>query len=492
MADDAPRTDQHGTPIPSDRHSVTAGYTGPVLMQDRYLFEKMAQFNRERVPERVVHAKGSGAHGHFELTRDCSEWTRAAFLTGEQGKKTDVFARFSTVAGEQGSPDTWRDPRGFALKFYTEQGNYDMVGNNTPVFFMSDPLKFSDFIHSQKRDPRTGLRDHNLMWDWWSNWPQSLHQVVWLMGDRGIPKTYRHMNGYSSHTYKWVNASNEAFYVKYHFKTDQGIEFLSDAEAGELAGHEPDAHRRDLFEAIERGNPPSWTLKVQIMPEVEAVDYKFNPFDLTKVWLHSDYEPIEVGTLTLDRNPDNFFAETEQSAFEPGNMVPGIEPSPDKMLQNRLISYADTHRHRIGTNYAHLPINQARCPVNDPQNRDGNMRFDGNHGSRPNYFPNSSDDPRIEDDAEEHEYELTGVVGRNAYDKHSEDDTEYTQAGMFFRMLDDDAQDRLIDNIVSHISDGVDEAIQRRQLEHFRQADETLASRVADGLGLDVPQPAGA
>jgi catalase len=485
MTDAATRTDQHGTPIPSDEHSATAGYTGPVLMQDRYLFEKMAQFNRERVPERVVHAKGSGAFGYFEVTADVTQWTRAAFLS-EVGKQTPVLARFSTVAGEQGSPDTWRDPRGFALKFYTEHGNYDLVGNNTPIFFMNDPLKFSDFIHSQKRDPRSGLRDHNMQWDFWSSWPQSLHQVLWLMGDRGIPQTYRHMNGYSSHTYKWVNANNEAFWVKYHFKTDQGIAWLSDEQAGQLAGFDPDVHRRDLFEAIDNGDAPSWTLHMQIMPAAAADGYRFNPFDLTKVWLQGDHPRIPIGRLVLLRNPDNFFAQVEQAAFEPGNMVPGVEPSPDKMLQNRLISYADTHRYRIGTNYAHLPVNRPLIPAHDTQNRDGQLRFDANHGGRPNYSPNSYDDPQAQSWAQEQEYQLSDVVvGRNPYRKHSDDDNEYTQPGLLWAMLDGDAQDRLVSNIVNHMGQGVEAHIQHRQVEHFRKANKQLGDRVAEGLGLN-------
>ena len=483
-----PRTDYHGTPAPNNDHSTTVGYTGPVLMQDRYLFEKMATFNRERVPERVVHAKGSGAHGYFELTADVSQWTKAAFLS-EVGKRTDLFVRFSTVAGEQGSPDTWRDPRGFAMKFYTEDGNYDLVGNNTPVFFVRDPIKFSDFIHSQKRDPRSGLRDNNLQWDFWSLSPESLHQVLWLMGDRGIPRSYRNMNGYSSHAYRWVNAAGDAFWVKYHFKTDQGIEFLTQEEADVLAGSDPDYHRQDLFDAIERGDHPSWTLQMQVMPEAEAEGYRFNPFDLTKVWPHADYPPIEIGKMTLNRNPDNFFAEVEQSAFEPGNMVPGIEPSPDKMLQNRLISYADTHRYRIGSNYARLPIN---CPMhapNDTQNRDGQMRADGNHGGRPNYAPNGFDDPVADGSYDESEYEVSGPIGRHAYKQHA-DDTDYVQAGMFWDVLDSDARDRLVSNIVGHMSKGVDEEVQKRQLGHFAQANEELAGRVAEGLGIAVPTPA--
>ncbi|MGI8727265.1 MAG: catalase [Solirubrobacterales bacterium] len=479
-----PRTDQHGTPAPNNSHSETLGERGPILMGDRYLFEKMQNFNRERVPERVVHAKGSGAHGYFEATEDVSKWCRADFL--QQGKKTDVFARFSTVAGEQGSPDTWRDPRGFALKFYTQQGNYDMVGNNTPVFFVRDPLKFSDFIHSQKRNTQTGLRDHTWMWDFWSLSPESLHQVVWLLADRGIPKSFRHMNGYSSHTYRWVNEAGEASWVKYHFKTDQGIEWLSDEKAGELAGFHPDYHRHDLFDAIDRGDHPSWTLKVQVMPEAEAADYRFNPFDLTKVWPHSDYPTHEVGKLVLNRNPENFFAETEQSAFEPGNMVPGIEPSPDKMLQNRLISYADTHRHRIGSNYPRLPIN---CPIhesNDPHNRDGHLRADGNHGGRPNYQPNSFDDPPADGSFDESPVEYSGATGRYDYDAHPED-SDSVQATMFWEMIGSDAQDRLVDNVAGHLGNVTDEGVRKRSLDYLRMASDELADRVAEGIGASEP-----
>ncbi len=482
-----PRTDHHGTPAPNNDHSMTVGPQGPILHQDRYMFEKMQQFNRERVPERVVHAKGSGAHGHFEVTQDVSKWTRADFLS-EVGKRTKMFIRFSTVAGEQGSPDTWRDPRGFAIKFYTEHGNYDLVGNNTPVFFLRDPIKFSDFIHSQKRDPQTGLRDHNMMWDFWGHSPEALHQVIWLMGDRGLPRTFRHMDGFSSHTYRWVNAAGEAFWVKYHFKTDQGNEFLTQAEADRLAGESPDFHRQDLFEAIERGEHPSWTLHVQVMPEADANDYRFNPFDLTKVWPHADYPLHEVGKMTLDRNPDNFFAETEQAAFEPGNMVPGIEPSPDKMLQNRLISYADAHRYRIGTNYARLPIN---CPVhapNDTQNRDGHMRFDGNHGGRPNYAPNGYDDPAADGTWDESSYEVGGRIGRYRYHRHAEDD-DYTQPRAFWEMLSDDERDRLVSNITGHMGAGVEAEVQQRALGHWRLVSEEFAQRIADGLGIALPEP---
>lgn len=346
-------TNNAGIPVESDEHSLTVGADGPILLQDHYLIEKMAQFNRERVPERVVHAKGSGAYGTFKVTNDVSQFTKADMF--QPGKQTAMLARFSTVAGEQGSPDTWRDPRGFALKFYTEQGNYDMVGNNTPVFFVRDPMKFQDFIRSQKRRPDSAVRDHDMQWDFWTLSPESAHMVTWLMGDRGIPKTYRNMNGYSSHTYMWVNAGGERFWVKYRFKTDQGIDFYTQDEADRMAGVDGDVHRRDLFEAIKRGDHPSWTLYIQVMPFDDAPDYRFNPFDLTKVWPHGDYPEIEVGRMTLNENPEDFFVHIEQASFEPSNLVPGIGPSPDKMLLGRLFSYPDTHRYRIGPNYAQLP-----------------------------------------------------------------------------------------------------------------------------------------
>jgi catalase len=488
MADSSnPRTDQHGTPAPDNDHSMTAGSAGPILQQDRYMFEKMQQFNRERVPERVVHAKGSAAYGYFEVTDDVTQWCRADFLS-EVGKKTNTFLRFSTVAGEQGSPDTWRDPRGFALKFYTEHGNYDMVGNNTPVFFVRDPIKFSDFIHSQKRDPRSGLRDETRMWDFWSLSPESLHQVLWLMGDRGVPRTFRHLNGYSSHTYRWVNAGGEAFWVKYHFKTDQGIEYFTQEEADEMAGEDPDFHRKDLFQAIEAGDYPSWSLKVQIMPEADAAGYRFNPFDLTKVWPHGDYPLHDVGRLVLDRNPENFFAETEQSAFEPGNMVPGIEPSPDKMLQNRLISYADTHRHRIGPNYARVPVNCPMHATNDTQNRDGAMRTDGNHGARENYSPNSFDDPAADGTWNESGFDVGGLIGRHDYVRHSED-SESAQPTNFWNMLRDDERERLVGNIAGHLGEVTHEDIRKRSLEYLAMASDELSSRVA--RAMDAPSEIG-
>jgi catalase len=473
-------TTQSGAPVTSDAHSQATGADGAIILTDHYLIEKLAQFNRERVPERVVHAKGSAAHGYFEVTQDVTQWCRADFLS-EVGKRTKTFLRFSTVAGEQGSPDTWRDPRGFALKHYTEHGNYDMVGNNTPVFFVRDPLKFSDFIHSQKRDPRSGLRDETYMWDFWSLTPESLHQVLWLMGDRGVPKSYRHMNGYSSHTYRWVNAGGEAFWVKYHYKVDQGIEFFTQEEADEMAGTDPDFHRHDLFDAIEKGDYPSWTLKVQVMPEAEAAGYHFNPFDLTKVWPHGDYPLHEVGRLVLDRNPDNFFAETEQAAFEPGNMVPGIEPSPDKMLQNRLISYTDAHRYRAGANYARLPINCPLHAANDTHSRDGLGRPDGNHGGRPNYAPNSFDDPPADGTWNESSFEVAGEIGRYDYEQHYKD-TDSEQPAAHWNMLDDGERERLVGNIAGHLGEVTDEGIRQRSLAYLSQASQELSDRVSQEM----------
>src|SRR5258706_11354720 len=355
----------------------------------------MAQFNRERVPERVVHAKGSGAFGYFEVTQDVTPWTKAAFLN-KIGKRTPLVIRFSTVAGELGSADTVRDPRGFAIKFCTEEGSYDMVGNNTPVFFVRDASKFQDFIHSQKRMPDTDLRSNNAQWDFWSLSTESAHQVTILMSDRGTPRAWRHMNGYSSHTYMWINARGERFWVKYHFKTEQGIQNFTDAEARAMTAEDPDFHRRDLREAIEKKNFPSWRLEMQIMPFEDAATYRFNPFDLTKVWPHSDYPPITVGRMVLDRNPENHFAEVEQSAFDPSNLVPGTGLSPDKMLMGRIFSYHDTHLHRIGPNYQQLPINAPKSPVHS-YNKDGPMTY-RHSGSQPTYAPNSYGGPTADPD----------------------------------------------------------------------------------------------
>ncbi|MFB7632128.1 catalase [Streptomyces sp. NPDC056149] len=472
-----PTTNNVGIPVESDEHSLTVSPDGPILLQDHYLIEKMAQFNRERVPERVVHAKGSGAYGFFKVTNDVSQFTKADLF--QPGKETEMLARFSTVAGEQGSPDTWRDPRGFALKFYTEQGNYDLVGNNTPVFFVRDTIKFQDFIRSQKRRPDNGLRDNDMQWDFWTLSPESAHQVTWLMGDRGIPKTYRHMNGYGSHTYMWVNAGGEKFWIKYHFKTDQGIDFLTQADADRLAGEDGDYHRRDLHDAIEGGNAPSWTLYVQVMPFDDAPDYRFNPFDLTKVWPHGDYPLIEVGRMTLNRNPEDYFIHIEQAAFEPSNMVPGIGPSPDKMLLGRLFSYPDTHRYRIGPNYAQLPPNRPHVPAHSYA-KDGPMRFDPSRAARP-YAPNSYGGPAADTQryGEPAGWESSGAMVREAYTLRRDDD-DFGQPGTMVReVLDDAARERLVNNIAGHLLGGVSRPVLDRALQYWRNVDKNLGDRVA-------------
>jgi catalase len=476
--DESRMTTTSGRPVGDNQNSVTAGPRGPVLMEDYLLFEKMAHFNRERIPERVVHAKGSGAFGTFTVTNDISKYTSAK-LFNQIGKKTEVLARFSTVAGEKGSADTGRDPRGFAVKFYTEEGNWDMVGNNTPIFFVRDPLKFSDFIHSQKRDPKTNLRSSTLMWDFWSLSPESLHHVTTLMTDRGTPDGYRHMHGFSSHTFSLLNANNERFYVKWHFKTMQGIKNLTAEEAERLAGEDPDYAQRDLFTAIERGDFPKWRVCVQIMPEAEAETYRIHPFDLTKVWPHKDYPLQDAGIMELNRNPKNYFAEIEQGAFSPVNIVPGMGYSPDKMLQGRLISYPDAHRYRLGVNYDSLPVNRARCPIHT-YHRDGSMRFDENGGESPNYEPNSFGGPKEDRRFVESPYKISGDAGR--YD-HREGNDDYRQAGDLFRLLSPVDKDHLIHNIALAMK-GVPERIIKLQLAHFAKADPDYGSRVAEAVGV--------
>ncbi|GCE24329.1 catalase [Dictyobacter kobayashii] len=398
-----------------------------------------------------------------------------------------MLARFSTVAGELGSADTVRDPRGFALKFYTEQGNYDLVGNNTPIFFVRDPSKFQDFIHSQKRMPDTDMRSNNAQWDFWSLSPEAIHQVTFLMSDRGTPRTYRHMNGYGSHTFMWINASGEKFWVKYHFKTAQGIENFTDADAKAMVSQDPDYHRRDLRESINKKDFPVWNLEMQIMPFADATNYRFNPFDLTKVWPHSDYPPIQVGRLVLDRNPENFFAEIEQASFEPSNMVPGIGPSPDKMLLGRLFSYPDTHRYRIGPNYLQLPVNQPHNEVHS-YNKDGAMRYRHN-GNQPVYAPNSFGGPKADPSIIEPSWESNGELVRSAYTLHAEDD-DFGQAGTLYRkILSQTDRDHLVSNIVGHMGQDVDPAIQERAIKLWLQVDQDLGSRIAQGLGVSVAPP---
>lgn len=477
-------TTDAGIPAPSDEFSLSVGPNGPLLLQDHYLIQKMAQFNRERVPERVVHAKGGGAHGFFEVNEDVTQWCRADFLSAK-GKRTPVFVRFSTVAGELGSADTVRDPRGFAVKFYTDEGNYDLVGNNTPIFFIRDPQKFQDFIHSQKRRPDTNTRDNDMQWDFWTLSPESAHQVTFLFTDRGTPRTWRNMNGYGSHTFMWVNAGGEKFWVKYHFKTEQGIENLTDGEAKAMAAEDPDYHLRDLHESIERGDHPSWRLEMQIMPFDEAADYRFNPFDLTKVWPHSDYPPITIGRMVLDRNPENYFAEVEQAAFEPANMVPGIATSPDKMLIGRLFSYPDTHRHRIGTNYLQLPINQPKAPVHG-YNKDGAMRY-RHAGDQPVYAPNSYGGPKADSErfGEPAGWEVSGEIVRSAYAKHRDDD-DFVQPGTLYReVLSEVDRENLVGNLVGHLRSGVQPEVRARALEYWRMVDPDLGARVGKGLGSE-------
>jgi catalase len=471
-----------GNPVGDNQNSLTAGPRGPVLMADFQLMEKMAHFNRERVPERVVHAKGAGAYGKFTVTGDISRYTCAKIFS-KAGNSCETFVRFSTVAGELGSPDTARDPRGFAVKFYTEEGNWDMVGNNTPVFFVRDALKFSDFIHSQKRDPQTGMRDNTMQWDFWSLSPESMHQITTLFSDRGIPATLRNMNGYSSHTFSLWNTKGERYWVKWHFKTMQGIKTLTQAEADKIAGEDLDYHRRDLFAAIEKGDFPKWRVMVQIMPEKDAETYPVNPFDLTKVWPHKDYPLVEVGVLELNRNPQNYFAEVEQAAFEPGNMPPGMGASPDKMLQARLLSYPDAHRYRIGVNYAALDVNKPRCPVHH-YHRDGQTRFDGNFGSAVNYQPNSFDGPVDDAKYKEPPLKISGDADR--YDHRTGND-DYTQAGNLFRLMNADQKKQLIDNLVGAMHN-VPKFIQLRQLKHFYKADPDYGKRIAEGLGVNAKE----
>ena len=473
-------TTDSGIPVASDEFSLTAGPSGPTLLQDHHLVQKMQHFNRERIPERVVHAKGSGAHGFFEVTEDVTDWTSASFLS-EVGKRTPMFARFSTVAGELGSADTVRDPRGFALKLYTDEGNYDMVGNNTPTFFVRDAIKFEDFIHSQKRMPDTGLRSNDAQWDFWTLSPETAHQVTILMSDRGTPRTFRNMNGYSSHTYSWMNAKGERFWVKYHFKTVQGIENFSLAEADAMVSEDPDFHRRDLWRAIESGDAPEWRVEMQIMPFEEAADYRFNPFDLTKIWPHADYPPVTIGRMVLDRNPENHFAEVEQAGFSPARLVPGIGLSPDKMLMGRIFSYHDTHLHRIGANYEQLPINAPRSPVHT-YNKDGAMTY-RHSGSQPVYSPNSYGGPRADPGTEPPTWMVeAGELGRYAYEKHADDD-DFVQARALYRdVMDDDDREHLISNIVAHASDGVSADVQRRLVGYWADVDPSLGARVALGL----------
>jgi len=484
MADQPHTTTDAGIPVASDEFSLTVGPDGPILLQDQYLIEQMANFNRERIPERQPHAKGAGAFGVFETTEDVSQYTKAALF--QPGVKTDMLARFSTVAGESGSPDTWRDPRGFALKFYTTEGNYDMVGNNTPIFFVRDPMKFQHFIRSQKRRADNGLRDHDMQWDFWTLSPESSHMVTWLMGDRGIPRTWRHMNGYSSHTYMWVNQAGDKFWVKYHFKTDLGVESLTQEDADRIAGESPDYHRKDLFDAIREGEFPTWTLYMQIMPFEEAKTYRFNPFDLTKVWPHGDYPLIKVGTMTLNRNLTDFHTEMEQAAFEPNNLVPGIGLSADKMLLARGFSYADAHRARLGVNYKQIPVNSAQNAEVHSYSKDGVGRVV--NVKDPVYAPNSYGGPAADPSRTDQAglWFTDGDMVRSAYTPRSDDD-DFGQARTQIReVLDDEARERLVSNVAGHLSDGVSDTVLARAFEYWKNIDQEIGERIEQAVGATV------
>ncbi len=475
-------TRNFGQPVDDDNHLITAGSPGPGLLQNTHFIEKLAHFNRERIPERVVHAKGAGAYGYFEVTHDVTKYSRAKFLS-EIGKRTEVFARFSTVGGEKGSADAARDPRGFAVKFYTEKGNWDMVGNNTPVFFIRDPLKFPDFIHTQKRDPATNAKDPDMFWDFLSLTPESIHQVTILFSDRGTPKSYRHMNGYSGHALKWYNDRGDYYWAKFHFKTVQGIQNFTDQEALLMAGKDPDHATTDLFDSIERGDYPAWDVQVQIMTPEQAKTYRFNPFDVTKVLPHGDFPVMPLGRMVLDRNPENYFAEVEQAAFSPGNFVTGIGPSPDKMLQGRILAYHDAHRYRLGPNYHLLPINAPKAATVNNYQRDGFMRVDANAGGGPNYYPNSLGGPEPEPEAAEPPFEVSGMA---AHHPDTLTNGDFVQAGDLYRkVMTDEDRDHLIGNIVDHLGNAK-KYIQLRQTALFYKADEDYGRRVAEEFGLDV------
>ncbi len=481
-----------GNPIADNQNSITAGPRGPLLIQDYQLLEKLAHQNRERIPERTVHAKGSGAFGTFTVTHDITKYTKAAIFS-KVGKKTKMLLRFSTVAGERGAADAERDVRGFAMKFYTEEGNWDLVGNNTPVFFVRDPLKFPDFIHTQKRHPKTNLRSPTAMWDFWSLSPESLHQVTILMSDRGLPKSYRHVNGYGSHTYSLLNAANERFWVKFHFKTQQTIQTMTNREGEALIAKDRESSQRDLFDAIEKGDFPKWKVQIQIMPELDADKCPFNPFDLTKVWPHKDYPMIDVGVMELNKNPENYFAEIEQSAFSPSNIVPGISFSPDKMLQARIFSYADAHRYRVGTWYEKLPVNAPLSAVNT-YHLDGPMHFEAPKSSDAFYEPNSFDGPKQNPALAEPPLKISGDAARY---NHRDGNDDYKQPGDLFRLMSASQKQQLFQNIAEAMH-GVPDEIVEQQLGHFAKADPAYADGVrkalnrhpaADGVGRGEPDP---
>ncbi|OWY37789.1 catalase [Xenophilus sp. AP218F] len=475
-----PLTTAAGAPVVDNQNVQTAGPRGPMLLQDVWFLEKLAHFDREVIPERRMHAKGSGAFGTFTVTHDITRYTRAR-LFSEIGKQTELFARFSTVAGERGAADAERDIRGFAVKFYTEEGNWDLVGNNTPVFFLRDPLKFPDLNRAVKRNPYTNMRDANANWDFWTLLPEALHQVTIVMSDRGIPASYRHMHGFGSHTFSLINAAGERHWVKFHFRSHQGIQNLTDAEATELVGRDRESSQRDLLDSIDRGDFPRWTLSIQIMTEQQARDCPFNPFDLTKVWSHKDYPLIEVGVLELNRNPDNYFADVEQAAFNPANVVPGISFSPDRMLQGRLFAYGDAERYRLGVNHHQIPVNAPRCPFHS-YHRDGAMRVDSNAGRTIGYEPNGYGQWQQQPQYGEPPLSLSGDAYH--YDFREDDDDYYSQPGALFRLMNPAQRQALFDN-TARAMDGVEETIKRRHIANCAKADPAYGAGVAKALGLD-------
>ena len=479
-------TTNGGCPVADNQNVMTAGARGPQLLQDVWFLEKLAHFDREVIPERRMHAKGSGAYGTFTVTHDISKYTRAKFLS-EVGKKVDVFARFSTVAGERGAADAERDIRGFAVKFYTEEGNWDMVGNNTPVFFLRDPLKFPDLNHAVKRDPRTNLRSAENNWDFWTLLPEALHQVTIVMSDRGLPASYRHMHGFGSHTFSFINAQNERYWVKFHFRSLQGIKNMTDAEAETAVGKCRETHQRDLYEAIERGEFPKWQFAVQVMPETDAEKVSYHPFDLTKVWPHKDYPLIEVGTLELNRNPSNYFAEVEQAAFNPGAVVPGISFSPDKMLQGRLFSYGDAQRYRLGVNHQQIPVNAPKCPVHN-YHRDGAMRVDGNHGSTIGYEPNSKGEWQEQPDFREPPLQINGAADH--WNFREDDDDYFSQPRALFQLMTPAQQKALFENTARSVG-GASKPVQLRHIHNCLKCDPAYGAGVARALNIalnEVPQ----
>jgi len=482
MAEKKKLTTAAGAPVPDNQNVLTAGPKGPMLLQDVWFLEKLAHFDREVIPERRMHAKGSGAYGTFTVTHDISRYTKAKIFSAV-GKKTDLFVRFSTVAGERGAADAERDIRGFAVKFYTEEGNWDLVGNNTPVFFLRDPLKFPDLNHAVKRDPRTNMRSAKNNWDFWTSLPEALHQVTIVMSDRGIPATYRHMHGFGSHTFSLINAKAERFWVKFHLKSQQGIKNLTDQEAEAIIAKDRESHQKDLFESIEKKDFPRWTMFIQVMPEKEAVTCPYHPFDLTKVWFHSDYPPIEVGVLELNKNPENYFAEVEQSAFNPASIVPGIGFSPDKMLQGRLFSYGDAQRYRLGVNHLQIPVNAPRCPVHS-YHRDGAMRVDGNFGSTLGYEPNSYGEWQQQPAFADPPLDLQGAA---AHWDHREDNDYYSQPGKLFRLMSGEQKTALFENTARAMAD-VPREIKIRHISNCLQADPAYGKGVASALGIPLTE----